>query len=105
MTIWSRERARALWCRRSGSGPSFAARTKCPEASQVLCEHRDSLAGGARVIPEKSGEVGISQPSTRAAGRQENEGGIERSVLGLGGMLERTFRPDALIMDLQSLMP
>jgi len=71
-------RASALWRRRSRSVPSLSARTKCPASSDSVCEHRDSRAGGARVIPTFSGR-GRDQPAKRAGGRQAAEAGRHRA--------------------------
>ena len=53
-TLSLQARAEALSCRRSRSGSSLSARTKRPARSDSVCEHRDSQAGGARLIDKKS---------------------------------------------------
>ena len=76
------ERAEALWCRRSRSEPSLSARTKRPARSSSVCEHRDSRAGGARLIPTFSGR-GRDQPATRADGKQAAEAEDHRTQRAL----------------------
>ena len=82
-TTSPRERAMPLWCRRCRFASSFAAKTKCSAASQVLCEHGGGVAGGARLIPPKSGDQGWGPGQRR--GRTEARGRGLDPLEGCGG--------------------
>ena len=78
MTISEPGRAKALWRRLNRSGSSSAPRTKCPASSDSVCEHGDSRAGDAQVIPTFSAR-GKDQPAKRASGRQAEKAGLHRA--------------------------
>ena len=73
--------ARALACRRSRFGPSFATKTKCPARSESVCEHGDSGTGGARVRSTFFLR-GRGQQAKRAGGRQAAEAAQHRAQRG-----------------------